>query len=81
MTKIELQESIKHLTKVIVKMQHEIEQLKEEHAHLHNFEYSLEIMKQELNNKYTSAEIQYAFRASIEAMEILIKRKSKHKED
>jgi predicted SprT family Zn-dependent metalloprotease len=34
-----------------------------------NYKCALEIMKQELNNKYVSPEIKYAFEASIEALE------------
>ena len=35
-----------------------------------DYKYSLEIMKQELNNKYISPEVKYAFKASIEAIKI-----------
>lgn len=34
-----------------------------------DYKYSLEIMKQELNNKYINSAIKYAFEASIEALE------------
>lgn len=34
-----------------------------------DYKQSLEIMKQELNNKYISPEIKYAFEASIESLE------------
>jgi hypothetical protein len=33
-----------------------------------DYQYSLEIMEQELNNKYISPEIKYAFEASIESL-------------
>lgn len=34
-----------------------------------DYKYSLDIMKQELENKYISPEVLYAFKASIEALE------------
>lgn len=36
---------------------------------MRDYRYSLEIMKQQLENKYISPEIKYAFKASIEALE------------
>ena len=36
---------------------------------MRDYAYALEIMKQELENKYISPEIKYAFEASIEALE------------
>ncbi|MGH4125119.1 MAG: hypothetical protein ACREV6_19560 [Clostridium sp.] len=49
---------------------------------MYDYKYSLEIMKQELNNKYISNEIKYAFRASIKAMEdgILAKKQKDHED-
>lgn len=42
-----------------------------------NNKYSLDIMKQELNNKYISSEIKYAFKVSILALEKEQKMKDK----
>ena len=35
-----------------------------------DYKYSLKIMRKELNNKYISPEVKYAFKASIEAIKI-----------
>lgn len=40
-----------------------------------DYNYALEIMAQELNNKYISPEIKYAFEASIKALEKQIPKK------
>ena len=37
---------------------------------MYDYKYSLEIMREELNNKYISPEVKYAFKASIEAIKI-----------
>ena len=36
---------------------------------MRDYQYSLDIMKQELKNKYISPEVKYAFETSIEALE------------
>lgn len=45
-----------------------------------DYKYVLDIMKEELNNKYISDEVRYAFKESIEALEILQTQKDNNAE-
>jgi len=42
-------------------------------------EYTLDIMKQEINNKYICPEVKYAFKMSIEALEKQIAKETDYK--
>jgi len=45
---------------------------------MRDYRYSIEIMKEELENKYISPEIKYAFETSIEALDKQIPKKLTH---